>query len=55
MLAAHHRVSGMNLIPGGHMVPASVRDARGEVSQMIKGAPAKMDMQLPSPNPNNEI
>ena len=56
VLVAHHRVSGMNFIPGGHVVPASVRDARGEVeSQLIEGAPAKMDMQPLSPNPNNKI
>ena len=56
MLAAHHRVSGMDFIPGGHVVPASVRDARSEVeSQLIEGAPAETDMQPPSPNPNNKI
>ena len=56
MLVAHHRVLGMNFIPGGHVVPASVRDARGEVeSQLIEGAPTEMDTQPPSPNPNNEI
>ena len=56
MLAARHRVSGMNFIPGGHVVPASVRDARGEVeSQLIEGAPAETDTQPSSPNPNNEI
>ena len=52
MLAAHQRVSGMNFIPGAHVIPASIRDARGEVeSQLIEGAPAEMDMQPPSPNP----
>ena len=56
MLAAHHRVSGMNFILGGHVVPASVRDARGEVeSQLIEGALAETDTQPSSPNPNNKI
>ena len=55
MLAVHQRVSGMNFIPGGHVIPASIRDARGEVeSQLIEGAPAKTDTQPPSPNPINE-
>ena len=55
MLAAHQRVSGMNFIPGGHVIPASIRDARGEVeSQLIEEAPAETDTQPPSPNPINE-
>ena len=56
MLAAHHRVLGMNFIPGGHVAATSIRDARGEVeSQLIEGAPAKTDTQPPFPNPDNEI
>ena len=52
MLAAHQRVSGMNFIPGGHVIPPSNRDARGEVeSQLIEGAPVETDTQPPSPNP----
>ena len=44
MLAAHQRVSGMNFIPGGHVIPPSIRDARGEVeSQLIERAPVEMD------------
>ena len=44
MLAAHHRVSGMNFIPGGHVIPPSIRDARGEVkSQLIEGASVETD------------
>ena len=44
VLAAHHRVSGMNFIPDGHVVLALVRDACGEVeSQLIEGAPAETD------------
>ena len=55
MLAAHQRVSGMNFIPGGHVIPASIRDAQGEVeSQLVEGAPAETDTQPPSPNPINE-
>ena len=55
VLAAHHRVSGMNFIPGGHVIPPSIRDARGEVkSQIIEGAPVETDTQPPSPNPINE-
>ena len=56
VLVAHHRVSRMNFIPNGHVVPALERDARGEVeSQLIEGALAETDMQPPSPNPNNKI
>ena len=55
MLAAHHRVLGMNFIPGGHVILPSIRDARGEVeSQLIEGAPVETNMQPPSPNPINE-
>ena len=37
------------------MIPASIRDARGEVeSQLVEGAPAETDTQPPSPNPINE-
>ena len=55
MLVAHERVSGMNFIPGGQVIPASIRDARGEVeSQLIEGAPAETDTQPLSPNPINE-
>ena len=44
MLAAHQRVSGMNFIPGGHVILASIRDARGEVeSQLVEGALAETD------------
>ena len=55
MLAAHQRVSGMNFIPGGHVIPTSIRDAWSEVeSQLVEEAPAEMDTQLPFPNPINE-
>ena len=55
MLAAHQRESGMNFIPSGHVIPASIRDARDEVeSQLIEGAPAETDTQPPSPNPINK-
>ena len=37
------------------MIPASIRDAWGEVeSQLVEGAPAETDTQPPSPNPINE-
>ena len=42
----------MNFIPGGHVIPPSIRDARGEVeSQLIEGAPVETDTQPPFPNP----
>ena len=51
MLAAHHRVLGMNFIPGGYVVPAAVRDACAEAkSQCIASAPAETDTHPPSPN-----
>ena len=51
MLAAHHRVSGMNFIPGGYAVLVAVRDARAEAeSQLIASARAETDTQPPSPN-----
>ena len=51
MLVAHHRVLGMNFIPGGYTVPTVVRDAHVEAeSQLIASTLAETDMQLPSPN-----
>ena len=45
----------MNFIPGDHVIPALIRDARGEVeSQLVEGAPTETDTQPPSPNPINE-
>ena len=42
VLAAHHRVSGMNFIPGGYAIPVVVRDAHTEAeSQFIASAPAE--------------
>ena len=53
--AAHHKVLGMNFIPGGYAVPASVREARAEVeSQLVVSAAAKMDTQPLSPVPDND-
>ena len=55
MLAAHQRVSGINFIPGGHVIPTLIRDARGEVeSQLVEGGPTETDMQPPFPNPINK-
>ena len=55
MFAAHQRVSRINFISSGHVIPVSIRDARGEVeSQLVKGAPAEMDTQPPFPNPINK-
>ena len=46
----------MNFIPGGHVVPASIQDARVEVeSQLIASALAETDTQPPSPNVDIEI
>ena len=33
--AAHHRVSGMNFIPGGYAVPASVQEPRVEAESQL--------------------
>ena len=50
VLATHHRVLGMNFIPGGYAVPAAVREAHAEVeSQLIVNASVETDMQPPSP------
>ena len=55
VLAAHQRVSGMNFIPSGHVILASIRNAQDEVeSQLVEGALAETDTQPPSPNPINE-
>ena len=48
--AAHHRVSGMNFIPGGYAVPPSVREQRAEVeNQLVVSTAPETDMQPPSP------
>ena len=53
--AAHHRVSGMNFIPGGYVVPALVREPRTEAeSQLVVSAPAETDMQPPSSVHDND-
>ena len=55
VLAAHHRVSGMNFIPDGYAIPAAVREARAEAeSQLIVNASVETDTQLPSPVANND-
>ena len=55
MHAAHHRVSGMNFIPGGYAVLASVQEPRVETeSQLVVNAPAETDTQRPSPVLNND-
>ena len=51
MLAAHHRVLGMNFIPGGYAILAAIRDACVEAeSQLIARAQAETDTQPSSPN-----
>ena len=53
--SAHYRVSGMNFIPGGYVVPAAVREAHVEAeSQLVVSAPAETDMQPPSPVLDND-
>ena len=53
--AAHHRVSRMNFIPSGYVVPASVREPRAEAeSQLIVSTAPETDMQPPSPAPDND-
>ena len=53
--AAHHRVSGMNFIPGGYAVPALVREPRAEAkSQLVVSTAPETDTQLPSPIADND-
>ena len=53
--ATHHRVSGMNFIPGGYVVPPSVREPRAEAeSQLVVSTTPETDTQLPSPTPDND-
>ena len=50
--AAHHRVSGMNFIPGGYAVPPSVREQRAEAeSQLVVSTAPETDTQPLSPAP----
>ena len=42
--AAHHRVSGMNFIPGGYAVPPLVREQRAETeSQLVVSTAPETD------------
>ena len=53
--AAHHRVSGMNFIPGGYVVPPSVREQRAEAeSQLVVSTAPETDTQPPSLAPDND-
>ena len=53
--AAHHRVSGMNFIPGGYAVPASVQEVRAEAESLfVVSALAETDTQPPSPVHEND-
>ena len=53
--AAHHRVLGMDFIPGGYAVPPLVREPRAEAeSQLVVSTTLEMDTQPPSPAPEND-
>ena len=53
--AAHHRVSGMNFIPGGYAVLALVQEPHVEAeSQLVVSAQAETDTQPPSLVPHND-
>ena len=53
--AAHHRVLGMNFIPGGYVVLPSVREPRVEAeNQFVVNTAPEMDTQPPSPAPDND-
>ena len=55
MHAAHHRVSGMNFIPGGYAVAPSVREPCAEAgSQLVVNTTPETDTQPPSPAPDND-
>ena len=54
--AAHHRVSGMNFIPGGYDVPPLVREQRVEAeTQLVVSTTPETDTQSPSPAPDNDL
>ena len=53
--AAHHRVLGMNFIPGGYAVSALVQEPCAEAeSQLVVSAPVETNMQPASPVHNND-
>ena len=54
--AAHHRVSGMNFIPGGYAVPPSVREQLAEAeSQLVVSTALETDTQPSSPALDNDV
>ena len=55
MHAAHHKVSVMNFIPGGYVVPPSVREQRAEAeNQLVVSTMPETDTQPPSPTLDND-
>ena len=53
--AAHHRVLGMNFIPGGYAVPPSVQEPRAKAkSQLVVSTAPETDTQPSSLAPNND-
>ena len=52
---AHHRVSGMNFIPDGYTIPATIQDARAKAkSQLVASGAAKNKTEPPSHVDDNE-
>ena len=50
VVAAHHRVTGMNFIPGGYTMPTSVWEACAEAeSQIVASGAVESETELPSP------
>ena len=53
--AAHQRVSGMNFIPGGYVIPPLVQEQRAEAeSQLVVSTVSETDTQPPSPALDND-
>ena len=56
VVAAHHSVSGMNFIPGGYTIPATIREARAEAeSQLVANGAVESEIEPPSPANENEF
>ena len=56
ILGAHQRVVGMNFIPGGYKMPATVREARAEAeSQLLVSGQGELDTEPPSPTYDDDF
>ena len=56
IVVAHHKVTGMNFIPGGYTMPAAVQEAHAKAeSQIVASGATESKTELPSPTDEDEF